>query len=179
MSKIPQSIDPESTEKRMGPNKTPLHVVLLQEIQRYNALLLLLRSSLKDLCRAIKGQVVMTEQLEEIFICMSEGRVPPFWSRAYSSLKPLAAWTRDLVLRIEYFAKWAETTEPPTLFWLAAFTFPTGFLTAVLQTAARQRRVSVDSLTWEFIILTEAEGSIQNSPTVGSFFSQNDTKTSF
>ena len=28
-------------------------------------------------------------------------RVPPLWENAFSSLKPLAAWTRDLVLRIE------------------------------------------------------------------------------
>lgn len=35
--------------------------------------------------------------------------------------------------RVEHFAYWAETTHPPLFFWLAAYTFPTGFLTAVLQ----------------------------------------------
>lgn len=52
---------------------------------------------------------------------------------AYSSMMPLGSWTRDLILRVEHFSHWAETTHPPVLFWLAAFTFPTGFLTAVLQ----------------------------------------------
>lgn len=52
---------------------------------------------------------------------------------AYASLKPLGSWARDLVLRIQHFSVWAESTRPPVLFWLAAFTFPTGFLTAVLQ----------------------------------------------
>lgn len=48
-------------------------------------------------------------------------------------MKPLGSWTRDLVARVEHFGAWAETTHPPILFWLAAYTFPTGFLTAVLQ----------------------------------------------
>ena len=58
-------------------------------------------------------------------------------------MKPLAAWTRDLVLRVEQLAKWAQTAHPPTIFWMSGFTFPTGFLTAVLQTSARQNSVSV------------------------------------
>lgn len=52
---------------------------------------------------------------------------------AYPSLKLLGSWTRDLVMRVEHFSIWADTTRPPILFWLAAYTFPTGFLTAVLQ----------------------------------------------
>lgn len=48
-------------------------------------------------------------------------------------MMPLGSWTRDLIMRVEHFSRWAETTHPPVLFWLAAFTFPTGFLTAVLQ----------------------------------------------
>ncbi|XP_068088957.1 dynein axonemal heavy chain 14 isoform X3 [Hyperolius riggenbachi] len=36
----------------------------------------------------------------------------------------------------------------PSYYWLPAFFFPQGFLTAVLQNYARQKRVSVDSLTF-------------------------------
>lgn len=64
-----------------------------------------------------------------------------FFLQTYPSLKPLGAWTRDLVLRVDQFAKWAETAHPPTIFWMSAFTFPTGFLTAVLQTTARANAV--------------------------------------
>ena len=56
-------------------------------------------------------------------------------------MKPLASWTRDLVLRVDQFEKWATTAHPPMIFWLSAFTFPTGFLTAVLQTSARMNMV--------------------------------------
>jgi dynein heavy chain len=57
-------------------------------------------------------------------------------------MKPLGAWTRDLVARVEQLSKWAVTAHAPTIFWMSGFTFPTGFLTAVLQTSARQNNVS-------------------------------------
>lgn len=56
---------------------------------------------------------------------------------AFKSLKKLGSWTRDLIQRLEHFSKWAQTGHPPKIFWLAAFTFPTSFLTAVLQVHRR------------------------------------------
>ncbi|KAL3268446.1 hypothetical protein HHI36_007557, partial [Cryptolaemus montrouzieri] len=100
---------------------------------RYNALLFSIKTSLIDLQKGIKGLVVMSAELEEIFICVYDGRVPSGWLKAYPSLKLLGSWTRDLMARVDHFSHWAETTHPPLFFWLAAYTFPTGFLTAVLQ----------------------------------------------
>jgi len=51
----------------------------------------------------------------------------------YPSLRNLGSWTRDLVLRVQYFSNWAASTHPLLLVWLSAYTFPTRFLTAVLQ----------------------------------------------
>ena len=58
-------------------------------------------------------------------------------------MKPLASWTRDLIQRVDQLTKWSETAHPPVLFWMSGFTFPTGFLTAVLQTTARLYNVSI------------------------------------
>lgn len=41
----------------------------------------------------------------------------------------------------------------PKVHWLAAFTFPTGFLTAILQKAARKNNVPIDQLSMEFTVL--------------------------
>lgn len=79
VSKIPDPIDYETTEKLIGANKAPLDVVLLQEIARYNTLLVSIRISLDDLQKGIKGLVVMSNELEEIFKCIYEGRVPSQW----------------------------------------------------------------------------------------------------
>ncbi|KAF7401616.1 hypothetical protein HZH68_007436 [Vespula germanica] len=168
-SKIPRNIDYETIDKLIGPTKKPLDVVLLQEISRYNVLLTKTRNSLDELQRGIRGLVLMSSDLEEIFTCIYEGRVPSLWLTAYPSLKLLGAWTRDLISRIEHFATWAETTHPPVLFWLAAFTFPTGFLTAVLQTSARMWNISIDSLNWEFVVQTIDDSAIIESPTDGVY----------
>jgi len=164
---IPEQIDYEGTAKILSDDPCPLNVVLLQEIERYNALLKIMKVSLVDLEKGIQGLVLMSSDLEETFQCIFEARVPPMWEKTYPSLKPLGAWTRDLVLRVEQFAKWAETAHAPTIFWMSGFTFPTGFLTAVLQTSARANAVSVDSLSWEFVVSVVDDNHIVQAPKDG------------
>ena len=59
-------------------------------------------------------------------------QIPAAWLKAYPSLKPLGAWIRDLMARLDQLSKWA-TGDYPVVYWLSGFTYPTGFLTAVLQ----------------------------------------------
>ncbi|KAM9335593.1 LOW QUALITY PROTEIN: dynein axonemal heavy chain 2 [Symphorus nematophorus] len=167
--KIPALIDYEGTRSILQDNPSPLNVVLLQEIQRYNSLMETIILSLVELEKGIKGFVVMSPSLEEIFRSIYDARVPSVWEKAYPSLKPLAAWTRDLCQRVNQFARWAETAQPPNLFWLSGFTFPNGFLTAVLQSSARQNNISVDTLSWEFIVSTVDDSSLLYPPKDGVF----------
>ncbi|XP_052104325.1 dynein axonemal heavy chain 2-like isoform X7 [Mytilus californianus] len=166
---IPENIDYDGTAKILALDPCPLNVVLLQEIDRYNALMNEIRERLVDLEKGIQGLVVMTMELENIFQCIFDGRVPPTWLKAYPSMKPLASWTRDLVARVEQLAKWAVTAHPPTIFWMSGFTFPTGFLTAVLQTSARQNNVSIDTLSWEFSVMTVGDENIVGPPKDGVY----------
>jgi len=136
---------------------------------RYNHLINLIRNSLIDLEKGIKGLVVMSEDLEEIFKCINEARVPSMWSKTYPSLKPLGSWTRDLVQRVDQFFKWAHTGSMPLIFHLSYFTFPTGFLTAVLQTSARSNSISVDTLSWEFIVQILDDVNITGQPKDGVY----------
>ncbi|XP_076026906.1 dynein axonemal heavy chain 2 [Genypterus blacodes] len=166
---IPALIDYEGIRTLLHDDPSPLNVVLLQEIQRYNALLHTIISSLSELEKAIKGIVVMSASLEETFHCIYDARVPPLWEKAYPSLKPLASWTRDLCQRVDQFAKWAETGHAPKLFWLSGFTFPNSFLTAVLQSSARQHNISVDTLSWEFLVSTVDDSHLLSPPKDGVF----------
>ncbi|CAB3995859.1 dynein heavy chain 2, axonemal-like [Paramuricea clavata] len=167
LKRVPEEIDYEQTAKIMADDPSPLNVVLLQEISRYNKLLATIKSSLIELERGIKGLVVMSSDLEETFNCIYDVRVPPLWGKAYPSNKALANWTRDLVHRVDQFAKWASTAHQPVIFWLSGFTFPTGFLTAVLQTSARQNNISVDTLSWEFTVSTVDDSNITQYPKDG------------
>ena len=58
--------------------------------------------------------------------------MPPAWLKAYPSLKALGPWTRDLLLRLDQLRRWIDKGYP-VCYWLAGFTYPTAFLTAVLQ----------------------------------------------
>lgn len=50
------------------------------QIERYNVLLNEIRQSLTDLEKGIQGLVVMSSELEDIFSCLYDARVPPSWS---------------------------------------------------------------------------------------------------
>lgn len=108
LKRLPEEIDYAATYKSVKHDMSPLNVVLLQEISRYNDLLQLIQKSLEMLQSGIKGIIVMTTELEENFTCIFEGRVPPSWRKAYFTLKSLASWIRDLSQRIDFFAEWAK-----------------------------------------------------------------------
>ena len=78
---------------------------------------------------------------------------------------------RDLADRVAFFHSWVFETQP-MVWWLPAMTYPTGFLTAVLQVAARANGVSIDSLTYETPVMTSAEkNSINQHPRDGIYAS--------
>ena len=123
---------------------------MLQEVERYNKLLRLIRNSLEQLKKAIKGFVVMSDELELIYNAFLNNRVPAKWSAAaYPSLKTLASWVKDLVLRIDFMTNWVVNGQPKS-FWISGFFFPQGFLTGTLQVHARKYNLPIDHLSFDF-----------------------------
>ncbi|EGD81605.1 dynein heavy chain 2 [Salpingoeca rosetta] len=169
LERLPEKIDYDATAKLLAVEPNPLNVVLLQEIARYNALLSLMERHLIALRKGIQGLVVMSSDLEEILTFIFNGQVPPVWKKTYPSQKPLAGWMRDLIQRVDFFRQWAVTGRQPLIYWMSAFTFPTGFLTAVLQNAARNNAVSVDTLSWEFPVMTLDDVNIVEQPKDGVY----------
>ena len=118
--------------------------------------------------KGIKGLVVMSQDLDEIFNALADAKVPSAWLKAYPSLKALGPWTRDLLQRTAELKGWIEE-DYPNVYWLSGFTYPTGFLTAVLQTMARKYSIPIDSLAWDFSIITSDESEITQPPKDGVF----------
>lgn len=81
-SSTPDELNYEQTAKLIGLNRTPLEVVLLQEMERYNVLLRNIKIHLRDLQMGIKGLVVMSTDLEDIYQAVYEGRVPLVWLKS-------------------------------------------------------------------------------------------------
>lgn len=85
-----------------------LMTVLRQEVDRFNHLLAIIHESLKALILAVKGEVIMSESLEEAYTALLSQKVPQNWKNAsYESCKQLGSWTHDLMMRVEFFATWA------------------------------------------------------------------------
>lgn len=72
-------------------------------------------------------------------------------------------------MRTAFFAKWAETCKAPNVFWLSAFSFPTSFLTAVLQKSSRLQKIPIDNLVFEYNVQPEFEPSIHEVPKNGVY----------
>jgi len=95
--------------------------------------------------------VLISAELELMMTNLGDNKVPLAWSFAYFSLKPLSNWIEDLIARYAFFGKWfAEGT--PYVFWISAFTYPTGFTTSLLQKYSRKPgSPSIDRLEFDFI----------------------------
>lgn len=67
-----------------------MNTVLTQELIRFNRLINEISTSLSDIQKAVKGVLLLSEELETMGNSMVIGKVPALWTRvAYPSLKPL------------------------------------------------------------------------------------------
>ena len=145
----------------------PLATFLMQEIVKFNNLIEKIGSTLDELGNAIRGFVVMSSDLDKMFMSFLINRVPELWARAaYPSLFPLAQWWEDLRVRVAFLRKWLHSGEP-VVFPMSVFFFPQGFMTGVLQTHARKHLVAVNSLTFDFQVYPCHEDDIDERPTNG------------
>lgn len=159
----------EKLDSRSDPD--PLKTVLYQELDRYNKLLGTLHHTLSTIVKVTQGTASITPELEEVMIALSQLKVPKLWGKTYPSLKPLGSWMRDLSLRVDFFTGWVDD-KLPICWWLPAMTYPTGFLTAVLQVAARLNGVSIDSLSYETPVTVSGDkASVSNYPKDGVYVS--------
>ena len=101
----------------------PLKEVLKQEVDRYNALINTLRTSVVDLDDGIQGLVSITTELENVYDSLLAGRVPDSWSFAYPSLKPLGSWTGNFYERMKQIKNWVFQGMPNVSLYLGCCCF--------------------------------------------------------
>ncbi|KAL3881803.1 hypothetical protein ACJMK2_028195, partial [Sinanodonta woodiana] len=166
LEKVPKAVSTSAVmEKYPVMYEQSMNTVLVQEVIRYNRLLKVIQQSLVDLLKALKGLVVMSQELEGMSTSLFNNVVPSIWaSKAYPSLKPLAAWVLDLVERMKFISAWIDKGLP-SVYWISGFFFPQAFLTGTLQNYARKKVISIDTISFGFELLdAERSKMVRESP---------------
>jgi dynein heavy chain len=156
LTALPDTFDTERVMKKYPIRfDESMNTVLSQELIRYNALIDVMRTSLANLRKALKGLIVMSAELEEVQTALNTGKVPSNWAKkSYPSLKPLGPYTDDLIRRLKFFQSWINDGQP-AMFWFAGFFFVHAFMTGALQNFARKYTLPVDTLNFEHIMMDE------------------------
>lgn len=59
--------------------------------------------------KAIKGEVLLSAELEAALNSLKDGAVPDMWiAKSYPSLKKLGGYMSDLLERLAWFTEWVD-----------------------------------------------------------------------
>jgi len=144
--KIPEPFDLPQLRKEIGV-PTPTQVVLLQELERWNTVLSAMSLSLKDLQRALAGDIGFSSQLDELATALFNGKLPTMWARLNPATeKALGAWMIWFGRRHRQYKNWVENGEPKVM-WLSGLHIPETYMAALVQSACRDKGWPLDKST--------------------------------
>lgn len=131
--------------RKLGGMTIPMNIFLYQEIQRLQAVIAKVRFTLTQLQLAIKGEVVMTAELQETLDSIFDARTPYYWENTLTGdefswrLPTLGLWFSSLLNRDDQYRQWLNNGRPNS-FWLTGFFNPNGCLTAMKQEVTRKHK---------------------------------------
>ncbi|XP_031448519.1 dynein heavy chain 10, axonemal isoform X3 [Phasianus colchicus] len=171
-NKIPEVFDLNKIRKAFGLELPPTTVVLLQELERFNKLIICMAKSLAELQRALAGEVGMSSELDDVARALFNGQIPGIWRRlAPDTLKTLGNWIIFFRDRYNQYSTWVNDCEPKVM-WLSGLHIPESYLTALVQATCRKNRWPLDHSTlYTEVTKYKTAEDITEGPTQGCFVS--------
>uniref|UniRef100_A0A452SER6 Dynein axonemal heavy chain 10 n=1 Tax=Ursus americanus TaxID=9643 RepID=A0A452SER6_URSAM len=146
-NKMPKIFDLDQVRKRLGVGLSPTSVVLLQELERFNKLVIRMSRSLAELQRALAGEVGMSNELDDVARSLFLGQIPSIWRKlAPDTLKSLGNWMLHFLRRFSQYTLWVTEGEPSVM-WLSGLHIPESYLTALVQATCRRNNWPLDRST--------------------------------
>ncbi|CAK0818714.1 unnamed protein product [Prorocentrum cordatum] len=128
--------------------KGPYQYVFLQECEYMNGLIYEMVRGLQELQLGFKGELTMSEQMEEIADSLWLEKLPTWWVKlGFPSTRPLKSWRVNLQDRCVQLEDW--TNDPltiPKVVDIAKLFNPQSFLTAIKQLCCQQQGLELDKL---------------------------------
>lgn len=145
-AKLPILFDIPRISKNIGV-PSPTQVVLLQELERWNMLVDRMVTSLKELRKALKGEIGMSAKLDELANALFNGVLPASWRiLAPQTEKSLGSWMLHFERRYQQYSNWIKNGEPIVI-WLSGLHVPEAYITALVQTTCRKNLWPLDRST--------------------------------
>ncbi|CAH1233746.1 DNAH10 [Branchiostoma lanceolatum] len=145
--KLPAIFELDKLKKKYGVEISPTTVVLMQELERFNKLISVMGKTLAELQRALKGEVGMSNVLDEVSRSLFNGQIPSVWRKlAPDTLKSLGNWMMHFQGRFDQYTAWVNEAEPAVM-WLSGLHIPESYLTALVQATCRKNGWPLDRST--------------------------------
>lgn len=151
---------------------SPTQVVLLQELEYWNQLVTAMSNSLSSLLKALKGEIGMSAQLDQIANSLYNGAIPEYWrTLTPQTTKSLPSWMSYMEQRFSQFSAWVKHGEPLVM-WLAGLHVPEAYLAALVQQSCRKNGWSLDRSTLYTTVTGYTDPQqVQEKPTAGCYVS--------
>ena len=169
LEKLPENFNLPELMARVE-ERTPYISVALQECDRMSILTTEIRKSLKELDLGLKGDLTITENMENLMNSIYLNEVPIRWEKyAYPSLQPLASWYADLLIRVKELEMWVAEFQLPSVVWLSGLFNPQSFLTAIMQTTARKNEWPLDRMILSVDVTKKNRDEFSGAPREGAY----------
>jgi dynein heavy chain len=147
-TKLPPLFDLNKLRKDLEADGfSPIFVVLVQELERWEKLNIRMNKTLSMLKKALKGEIAMSNELDALGTSLFNGQLPMLWRKLTPQTdKMLGSWMTFHGKRQTQYKAWVDDGEPKVM-WLSGLSIPETYTAALVQTTCRRYGWPLDKTT--------------------------------